>query len=610
MDESISETSADAPLVPERAVQAPATDPPTLRQPVTPAHLADDSGDGGDQRRHRRWLAPLLLLPVVAVVALVVAWTVDTSSGGVARNITLAGSDVGNLSESELASRVAALAEEFAATPIEVTSDGTTYTTTAAELGLIVDTDRSAASALEVDDATMLPLRPFTWIASFAAEREADLTFQVSREQVAATIVALQGDDRTPPTEPGVELVEGEFHVVPGEDGRGIDPAALAEALPAAAASWSVGAAEPIRVEVERGPLPPLGTEDAAEEAAADAEALVDEPLDVHTSGGVRTIEPDELRTWVTLVSEPDGSVRVDLDGMRVAAGLRERFADVEGHPIDASFTLDGGVPVIRPDQPGLVCCAPGAAETIIDALRAGILVVPLDLVEGPAGFTVADAEAFQITQPVGGNHAWRSGAPTTAAPGFTTYHAAGGARVVNIHRMADLVRGAVVAPGGTFSINGHVGQRTAAKGFVAAGAIRDRMHVEEIGGGVSQFATTMFNAAYFAGLEIVTYQAHSEYFDRYPRGREATMGYPAPDLAFRNDTPYGILIWTSYTDSSLTVTLYSTPHATAEQTGISESRSGNCRVVTTTRTRTFPDGHTDQQRFSATYRPGEGERC
>jgi len=134
---------------------------------------------------------------------------------------------------------------------------------------------------------------------------------------------------------------------------------------------------------------------------------------------------------------------------------------------------------------------------------------------------------------------------------------------------------------------------------------------VSEVGGGVSQFATTLFNAAYFAGLDIVEYQAHSEYFSRYPRGREATMGYPAPDLKIENDTPYGVLIWTSYTESSLTVTLYSTPYAQAEQTGIREARSGNCAVVTTERTRTFVDGRppvTDT--FRATYRPGPGQFC
>ncbi len=87
-------------------------------------------------------------------------------------------------------------------------------------------------------------------------------------------------------------------------------------------------------------------------------------------------------------------------------------------------------------------------------------------------------------------------------------------------------------------------------------------------------------------------------------------MGFPAPDLAFTNNTPYGILIWTSYTDTSLTVTLYSTPHARAEQTGLSESTSGRCSVVTTTRTITYPDGATSSDDFRATYRPGEGQSC
>jgi vancomycin resistance protein YoaR len=175
---------------------------------------------------------------------------------------------------------------------------------------------------------------------------------------------------------------------------------------------------------------------------------------------------------------------------------------------------------------------------------------------------------------------------------------------------MADLVRGAVILPGETFSINDHVGERTRAKGFVEAGAIREGEHVDEVGGGVSQFATTMFNAAYFAGLDIPVSQAHSEYFSRYPIGREATMGYPAPDLQITNNTPYGILIWTSYTDTSLTVTMYSSPYAKAEQTGISESMSGACRVVTTTRTRTYPNGETETDTFRATYRPGEGKPC
>jgi vancomycin resistance protein YoaR len=87
-------------------------------------------------------------------------------------------------------------------------------------------------------------------------------------------------------------------------------------------------------------------------------------------------------------------------------------------------------------------------------------------------------------------------------------------------------------------------------------------------------------------------------------------MGHPAPDLQITNNTPHGVMIWTSYTADSITVTMYSTPYATAEQTDISESTSGNCKVVTTTRTRTFPDGTTSNDTFRATYRPGEGQFC
>ena len=600
MDDVDTETSADAPLVVEPEPEAAAG----------PAHLADRAPEPPQPRARRRWILPALLVPVVLLLLVVIAWAVDSSGARVGRNVQLAGVDVGGLSEDELTGRVADVADDFRATPVELVVGDKVYETTAAELGLMVDQERTAESTLEVGDSSFVLARPFAWLGSLVSERQAPVQLQVNAEQVAATVVALEGDTRTPPTEPTVELVDGAFQVVPGVDGTGLDTAEIAERLPGAAEAAIAEDLEAIRLEVETGPIPPIGTEEAAQQAADRAEALVDEPVEVRTSGGARTISPEQLHSWVELSSHPDGTVVVTFAEPKTAATLRRAFADVEGHPVNATFTLAGGAPVIRPAQPGVVCCAQGAGATILAALQGGTRTVELELVEGPASFTTAEAEEYGITQPVGGNHAWRSGAPTTAGPGFTTYHDAGGARVTNIHRMADLVRGAVVAPGESFSINDHVGERTAAKGFVAAGAIRDGLHVEEIGGGVSQFATTMFNAAYFAGLPIDESQAHSEYFDRYPRGREATMGFPAPDLQFTNDTPYGIMIWTSYTDTSLTVTLYSTPHARAEQTAIDEGRSGNCAVVTTTRTITDPDGQTRKDQFRATYRPGEGQRC
>jgi vancomycin resistance protein YoaR len=581
-------------------------------QPSGPAHLVSDEGRWSDDdetpRHRRRWPLAIVVVAFALVGVLVVAWAVDTSSGGVPRNVTLAGMKVGGLSEPELSARVSELADELAGTPVELHVGDASYESTAADLGLLIDQDRTTADALDIGSDEALLLRPLTWLRSFMTERNADVTYQVSQQRLEQAAVELEGEARTPPTEPTIELVDGSFRVVPGVDGTGVDAADIAKALPAAAEEAGPGAA--IVVDVEQVAIPPVGSDEEAEEAARQAEDLVNEPVEVHAGAAVRTISSEQLRTWVTLASQPDGSVAVDLDPARVLDDLRAAFADIDGHPVDASFTLSGGTPVILPDEPGVVCCADDAPARILDAMRADGRVAELTLVDGPAAFTVAQAEAWGITQAVGGNNAWRSGAPTTAGPGFTTYHAAGGARVTNIHRIADIVRGAIVPPGGSFSVNELVGQRTTAKGFVAAGAIANGEHVDEIGGGISQFATTTFNAAYFAGLDIDEYQAHSEYFDRYPLGREATMGYPKPDLRFTNNTPFGILIWTSYTDTSLTVTLYSTPYATAEQTGIKESSEGACRVVVTTRTRTFPDGHSEDDTFRARYRPGPSQGC
>jgi vancomycin resistance protein YoaR len=199
----------------------------------------------------------------------------------------------------------------------------------------------------------------------------------------------------------------------------------------------------------------------------------------------------------------------------------------------------------------------------------------------------------------------------TQPVASFTTYHAAGESRVTNIHRIADLLRGTLIEPHGTFSVNRTIGPRTRAKGFVEAGVIEQGSFTTSVGGGISQFATTLFNAAFFGGLDFVEYQSHSIYISRYPYGREATLSYPAPDLELSNPTDHGVLIWPTYTGSSITVTLWSTPTVTVEQTGQSEEAAGNCTRVNTERTRTsLASGQRRVDTVHATYRPGEGVDC
>ena len=139
----------------------------------------------------------------------------------------------------------------------------------------------------------------------------------------------------------------------------------------------------------------------------------------------------------------------------------------------------------------------------------------------------------------------------------YTTYHDCCAPRVANIQLFADRVNDALVPPGETFSLNRHVGMRTEEDGFVEAGTLVRGELIDTVGGGVSQFATTFYNAVFWGGYEDITHKTHSFHFTRYPEGIEATINWPEVDLVFRNDSPSHVLIRTEYTDTSITVKFF-----------------------------------------------------
>ena len=160
-----------------------------------------------------------------------------------------------------------------------------------------------------------------------------------------------------------------------------------------------------------------------------------------------------------------------------------------------------------------------------------------------PAEFTTEDAKKATFNDTVGE---------------FTTegYSAASGK---NIELVAQQVNGAVVNPGETFSLNGYTGPRGTAQGYVESGIIIDGHSGSAVGGGISQFATTLYNAAYFAGMEDTAHTPHSYYISRYPAGREATVYEGAIDLQFTNTFNTPVRIETDFGGGKITVRLKGT---------------------------------------------------
>jgi vancomycin resistance protein YoaR len=132
--------------------------------------------------------------------------------------------------------------------------------------------------------------------------------------------------------------------------------------------------------------------------------------------------------------------------------------------------------------------------------------------------------------------------------------------RIHNVQLVAHLVDRKLIAPGATFSFNQATGERSAAKGFLEAPVIINGEVETGLGGGVCQVSTTVFNAAYEAGLPITERTNHALYISHYPLGRDATVDYPNVDLKFVNNTPHWLLLRTFVGSDSLVVTLYGAP--------------------------------------------------
>ena len=253
----------------------------------------------------------------------------------------------------------------------------------------------------------------------------------------------------------------------------------------------------------------------------------------------------------------------------------------------DTSFTARAANPTVVPARDGQEVDVIGAVSALRQAVgRQRTEIRPAVTVTRPAVTTEAVSKVDQLIGT------------------FTTLHPCCAPRVTNIQRIAELVDGRVIRPGTTFSLNQASGRRTAENGFVSAPAIADGELVDQFGGGVSQFSTTLFNAAWFAGLDVVKHQPHSKYISRYPPGREATLDFDTIDQVIRNDTDAPVVIRTATTGTSVTVALYghTGEREVVSTTGPRTPRAGGGFSVDVERTVTDDGTEVDRDSLSWTY--------
>ena len=122
--------------------------------------------------------------------------------------------------------------------------------------------------------------------------------------------------------------------------------------------------------------------------------------------------------------------------------------------------------------------------------------------------------------------------------------------RIRNIELALETLNGYCVEPGETFSFNGVIGQRTKERGYKEAGAFADGLTTKEVGGGICQVSTTLFNAVVKSDLEIIERRPHSRPVGYVDEGKDAAVSWPNQDFKFTNNTDYPIYIFTGLTET------------------------------------------------------------
>lgn len=493
--------------------------------------------------RHLNLAVSGAIIAVVLVLPLLLfAVARALNDGEIAPNVSVAGVHVGGLGEADA---LAALQEHEAAlrsTPAPVVVKGREFALNAAEVDLGVDEEAAVAEAFTARRDGGFLDQFAEWIRSFRSSVEIGMPATIddaALDRVMGTWESIAIG--LPAEEGGIAVEDGEVVPEYPRAGEGIDRAASTALITGQLQSLERPAVTLPTIE-----LIPEVTNADVDQAVARAKFLVDNPVTLTASDPeIEITIPtevllDAVQSAVT-VSSP-ATIELSFDPAVLGNYLDQFRDEIERPALDAEFVLAGGTVIIQPSKRATLL----DEELVATSLR--------DIAAGPdrgafpfrfgaeADFTTEDARAM---------------GPITQVSTFTTEYAAGQPRVTNIQQMAEDVDGTVVWPGETFSLNGHVGQRTEAKGYVPAPMILRGEFVDDVGGGVSQFATTFYNAVFFGCYEDVEHTPHSYYFSRYPEGREATISWQIPDLKFRNDSDSVVVIDTSYTSTSITVSFF-----------------------------------------------------
>ncbi|MBW0106290.1 VanW family protein, partial [Pseudonocardia sp. KRD291] len=565
----------------------------------------DDPDAGGGSGRRPRRTGLLIAAVVIGIVVLAYLGDLLFSSGSVPRGVTVAGQNIGGLSRAAAIEQLQTAIEPRSSRPVQVTAGPVRSEIDPKTAGLSVD------YAGTLDRAGAQPLNPITRISSFFTNRDVGVVNKADERSVRTAMEQLVPVvDREP--KDGTVRFEG-LNPVPVEPvpGQRLD---VDKAVGTLEQQWATGAPVALPLIIQQAATTPGDVQTAIDEVAKPA---VSAPLTVTGEGANATVAPEDIAQALTFKADPNGAQKLvpQINVESITDVVTPQLEKTEKPGVDATLDFASNPPKVVPSQDGRGIDYKASFANLLPVLTGpGPRTVPAIYTVKPPDITTAKIQSLGSAGEIS----------TFTTGGFSPDSGQ------NIKRAAEAIDGQIVQPGETFSLDGATNPRDASRGYVEAGIIEDGAPARGIGGGVSQLATTLYNASYFAGMVDVEHKEHSYYISRYPAAREATVFDDIIDVKFRNDGPTAVLIKTAWTPSNVTVkffgtkrydvssssgprTNYTDPQVVTIPPGQPCNASKGSRGFTATDTRTMRDvttGETTSKTRTVKYNPQPIVRC
>jgi vancomycin resistance protein YoaR len=511
------------------------------------------------------WFALAVIMLVLLGIAGGITSVYRSYEGRIYPNVSIQGIAVGEMTPEQAESALRLRYAAFLRQPVVITYGDRQWTPTLDELGMTFDFRGAVDAAYNagrgrgvVDD-----VRELAAIWQHGLDVPLHVSYDETRAQ--AYLTQLAREIERAPADAQVRLDGAQIAIVGAVIGRQV----LVDAT-LAHVSQQLQAFVPATIPLQTREIPPRLDDATVAAARAQIETILQGPLTLRVGKNEYEWTVADLADMIIINRVPSAEgdrIAVTLDQDMIARRIRQIADETEKPGTRPRVAWNNGdLKIIKPGKPGLRLDEVRARDMVIAAVMGRDRTLELPMV--PTDPPVTEANLHQL------------GIRELVSIGKSDFTGSAAYRIHNIGVGMQLLNGLLIAPGEEFSFNKNIGQINAANGFVEGAAIIQNRTQQEFGGGICQDSTTLFRAAFWAGLPITERWGHSFYiswYDKYalgPRdngpGLDATIFTGGPDLKFINDTGAWLLIqaWSNPKTGVAQIELYGTkPNRTVDLT-------------------------------------------